>query len=275
MKHIQNRNLSFNSPNSKFIFVSISILILFHFKVRAFETYDLIEALLPHEKLPRVLNSIDIDLNPNDPQPMFSPMGDFNADGIPDMAIVGTYGPLKKNITFLLVGTQFQNPIRYQQLFFKEYPQPVFLHKPGTTGEKDPGDQAFSITSCSQCTDGIDFYWDNKKQTFELRPWEKRFRRYQNVPHMPELDLVAPEIVDKALQLVGNLTDVKIFVAGLKKAKKHLGTRVKPSGIRGVVPETQVIVEIFEKKKDRKKVYDEVTVDVETGMVIERKTQRR
>lgn len=238
--------------------------------IHALDPYDLIESLMPKDTLPRVLNSDDIELQPNDPQPLFSPTGDFNNDGTQDMAIAGIYGLPSGNRYFLLIGTEFINPVRYEKLFFREYAHPVFLHKPGTTGERDPGDQAFSITPCSQCSDGLDYYWNKKKKTFEAREWLKRVRRYTQVPHIPEADLVPPETVDKALQIVGELPDVKVFVAGLKKAGKQLGTRVRPAEITGEAP-SQVVVTIFEKKNKDDKIYDALTVDVEQGRVVKRR----
>ncbi|MCG3203354.1 MAG: hypothetical protein KCHDKBKB_00010 [Elusimicrobia bacterium] len=243
--------------------------------LNAFEAYDLIDAVLSKEKQPRILNSADIELKPQDPQPLFSPSGDFNGDGLMDMAIAGIYGFPKKEAYFLLVGTQLQNPVRYKTLFFKEYSKPIFIHKPGTTGVKDPGNQAFSTTPCSDCTDGTDYHWNKERESFDLRPWESRMREYKNLPHIPELDMVSPETVDKALQIVGNLTDVKLFIAGLKKSKRDLGTRVKPAGLKSTTPATQVRVQIFEKKKGGEKLYDEILVDVESGKVLSRKSQRK
>ncbi len=231
--------------------------------------------------VPRLLNSTDIDLQPNDPQPLFSPIGDFNNDGIPDMAISGIYElPSSKNRYFLLVGTQFEKPLRYERMYFKEFDKPVFLHKPGTTGEKDSGDQCFSVTFCAECTDGIDFYWSPKTHSFDERPWEKRFRRYTHVSYMPAEREVPDEMVDRALKVVGNLDDVKIFVAGLKKSGKKLGTRVRAVSNEAEpadpnAPIQTVTVEIFEKKKDAEKLYDEVTVDVTKDVVVSRKTKGR
>ncbi len=237
----------------------------------AFEPYDLIEGLLPKDKFPRVLNSTDIELNPNDPEPLFTPDGDFNNDGVLDMAISGISGlPGTKPTYFLLVGTQLQNPVRYQKLFFQEYAAPVFLHKPGTTGEKDPGDQAFSITPCSHCSDGTDFYWDPNKQTFKQTAWVKRVRHFQNVQRRPDEEPVPPELVDKALKIAGELTDVKVFVAGIKKAGKQLGTRVRAVDLE----KQQVAVSIFEKKKQKEILYDEITVDAENGTVVKRGRSR-
>lgn len=239
--------------------------------LHGFEPYNLIEALIAKDSLPRVLNSTDIDLNPNDPQPLFSPMGDFNGDGIPDMAISGIYGLPQKNRYFLLVGTQHSNPVRYQKLFFAEYDKPIFLHKPGTTGEKDPGDQAFAVTFCSGCTDGLDFTWDSEKKSFNQTSWEKRFRRFESLPRIPENEEVPPETVDKALQIVGDLTDVKVFVAGIKKAKKQLGTRVMRTGTPEQRTDSQVTVQIFERKKKGETLYDELIVDVVGGKILKRK----
>ncbi len=229
----------------------------------------MIDALVAKTNLPRVLNSTDININPNDPQPLFTPAGDFNKDGIPDMAISGIYGLPSKNQYFLLVGTQFQNPVRSEALFFREYSQPVFLHKPGTTGDKDPGDQAFAITACSNCSDGFDFFWDPKQKTFNQVPWVKRVRHYQEIKPASPSDAVPPEVVDQALQIVGELPDIRIFVAGLQKTGKQLGTRVKQAKL----PEaeaTVVVVEVFEKKKKGENLYDALTVDVKEKKVVKR-----
>jgi hypothetical protein len=228
----------------------------------------MIEALLSKDKFPRVLNSTDIELNPNDPEPLFTPDGDFNKDGIDDMAISGLLGlPGTKPTYFLLVGTQLQNPVRYEKFFYKEYDRPVFLHKPGTTGDEDPGDQAFSITPCSHCSDGFDFYWNPKKKAFDQTAWIKRVRHFQQMTHRPDEESISPEMLDKALKVAGELTDVKVFVAGLKKAEKTLVTKARPNKYP-----SQVVLSIFEKKKAKEILYDEITVDVEAGGVVKRKT---
>lgn len=234
------------------------------------DSYSLIGELLSKDQLPRILNSDDIQLNPHDPQPLFAPNGDFNGDGIDDMAISGIYtlpsGPMKY---FLLVATQYENPVRYEKFLFKEFPKPVFIHKPKTTGERDPGNQAFSVTFCSNCNDGFDLYWDAPNNSFHFQPWEKRVRRYQQLPHAPELDLISPETVDQALKIVGRLKDVEAFVAGLKKKGGALGSRV--NRLRPTDPLSVVEVSIFEKGKKREVIYDAITVDVEKETVLDRR----
>jgi hypothetical protein len=85
-----------------------------------------IEELVPGNELPRVLNSVDIpDLRPSDPQPLFSPTGDFNRDGVEDMAISGTFSlPAGKEPYFLCVATMLKDPIRYQLLHFSRFSRP-------------------------------------------------------------------------------------------------------------------------------------------------------
>src|SRR5206468_3292 len=107
----------------------------------------------------RVLNTLDIPgWNSSNPAPLFSPVADFTGDGEPDIAISGIFDlPKNKNRYFLLVATRSKSPTPFTQLFYKEVPVPVFIHKPGTTGEADPGDQAFSISFCWECDKGEDF----------------------------------------------------------------------------------------------------------------------
>lgn len=122
----------------------------------AMEPHDVLMDLLPSDPIPRVMNTEDVpDLSPTDPQPLFTPEGDFNKDGAREMAISGIYElPGKGPRYFLLVAAEKKGDLHYEQLFFREYPKPVFIHPPGTTGEADPGDQAFSISFCSHCEEG-------------------------------------------------------------------------------------------------------------------------
>lgn len=235
-----------------------------------FDPYALIEAYAANDKHPRVLNSDDIKINPTDPQPLFTPDGDFNGDGIQDMAIAGIYDlPTDKKKYFLLVGTQWKAPIRYERWYFQEYDHPVFLHKAGTTGEGDPGNQAFSATDCAGCTSGVDFVWNKKKNAFDQKPWAKRIRRYEAVAVRPASQPVPDEVVDHALQVVGALKDVQFFVAGLKKKKGQLGTRVESTWDAPV--EERVKVLVFEKKEKTEKMYDVFTVDLKTDTILKRR----
>ena len=140
--------------------------------------------------VPRVLNSDDIILNPNDPEPLFEPTGDFNKDGTDDIAISGIYvlekGP---NRYFLLVAAVHADPVRYDKLFYAEFDKPVFLHQPGTTGESSiQGTPSFFHDICgSSCTDGQDLCGIRRRRHLEQKEWEQRRREYRMIiQHRPD-----------------------------------------------------------------------------------------
>jgi hypothetical protein len=218
--------------------------------------------------LPRLLNSQDIALKPNDPQPVFAPEGDFDHDGSTDIAISGVYtlkeGPGRY---FLLVATD-KGVGRYKPLFLSDYDRPVFLHQPGTTGGADPGDQAFSMTFCADCSDGRDFYWDKRAKNFRQEPWKDKTERQQKMVTVAAVDVPA-EQADKALQVVGKIPDVVAFTEGIKKAGKAFGVRVEYTD-----PSNQTAplrVRIYEKKGKGEKLYDAIDVDVEKMTVVKRR----
>jgi hypothetical protein len=235
----------------------------------AVDTSDVLQSMLPSDRIPRVLNSDDIVLNPNDPEPLFTPSGDFNKDGIDDIAISGIYvlekGP---NRYFLLVAAVHTDPVRYDKLFYGEYDKPVFLHQPGTTGEFDPGTQAFSVTSCSSCTDGQDFVWNPKKKTLDRRGWEQRRREYKVVQHRPERE-PDPEKIDAALKIVGALPDVVGYVEELRRHKGTLGTSARFPAPPLRTPD-YVEIDIYEKKGEKEIVYDTFDVNVASATVVKR-----
>ena len=253
--------------------VLITLVIFLQFppvNLSALERYDLLKALTAKGTLPRILNSDDIpDYRPTNPQPLFAPLGDFNGDGFDDVAISGIYGfpPLSKKY-FLLVGTELKDPGKFVRLFYEEFDGPVFIHKTGTTGKFDPGDQAFSATFCSDCKDGVDFYWNKKRAEFIRVAWEEKEERLQKVFIEPGRQ-VPPEIVEKALHVVSKIFDVTAFVDDLKKEDKKLGTRVEYRKESGKTNQFNVI--IFEKSEDQELIYDVITVDVKRMTVIKRK----
>lgn len=237
--------------------------------VHASDPYALIDAFLPKEKMPRILNSQDIPILPEkNALPLFSPIGDFNKDGVEDMAISGIYGfPGGGNRYFLLVGTILKNPVRYEKLYFEEMAFPLFIHKPGSTGEGDQGDQAFSISTCTQCEHGIDFYWDRKE--FKKRAWKPLEKRGVRLVETPAPQ-VPDEAADKAFQVVGRLNDVKRYIERLKKKGAHLGVRVEPDKEKDEI----IWVKIFEKERGPKDLYDSIGVHVGEMKVVKRLKKR-
>ncbi len=235
----------------------------------AIDHYAVLEALTSKEKLPRLLNSDDLpDLQPWDPQPLLSPSGDFNADGAEDVAITGIYALASSNTRyFLLVGTQRKDPLRFARLTYQEYAKPVFIHRPGTTGEEDPGDQAFSISLCAHCQEGWDFYWDAKEKKFRRVKWIPNSKRLERKPAPPTLD-VPPEVAEEALRIVASLKDVKEYVRTLEEEGRAFGVRAEAPTGAGPTDRTRVL--IFEKKDGREILYDRIWVDVKGGRVISR-----
>ncbi|MCB4757072.1 MAG: hypothetical protein LHV69_08630 [Elusimicrobia bacterium] len=250
--------------------LSGSALLLFPFAAWAVDPHAVLEALLPQEKIPRVLNSEDIpELRPNDPQPLFTPEGDFNRDGVSDIAIAGVYelpGPGPK--FFLLVATERKDPVRYEKLYVQAYGRPVFLHRPGTTGEADPGDQAFSISFCRDCQEGQDFYWNKRKRQFDIRPWSPKVKRFQKAVEVPGR-IVPPEVVDKAIQIVSQLKDVQKFTSDVKARGGALAVRVDYADKSEKTNRT--VVTLSEKREGKEYLYDNVVVDIARGKVVKRK----
>jgi hypothetical protein len=199
---------------------------------------------------------------------LFSPEGDFNKDGQPDVAFSGIYDiPANKNKYFLLIASVFKNPVRSELLFLKNYDSPVFIHQPGTTGEGDPGDQAFSISFCWECDRGEDFYWDKQKKKFETRSWTTHVKHSQKMvkeeaPSLPD------DVIDKSLKLAGLLPDVQNFVTELKKKKSELGSRVDWD--KGGEKSHKTVVTIFEKKEGKEIVYDQIYIDLKKNRIFKR-----
>lgn len=231
----------------------------------AIDPYDAIHDLMPQDNFPRILNSEDIpNFRPLDPQPFFTPEGDFNKDGIMDIAVSGTYTlrDQGKNPYFLLVATKKEGGV-IEKLFFETYPKPVFLHKAGSTGKADPGTQAFSISFCMNCEDGLDFTWDRKANIFRRTPWMARIKQESRKVEVPAED-VPPDVVDKALQVAGKLKDVVAYTERLNKEGRKIGVRVNRHA-------NGHEVEIYEKTDTGEKNYDTILVDVEKMRVISRK----
>jgi len=235
----------------------------------SFDLYGVLESAVGNKFQPRVLNSADIPpLQPNDPEPLFSPEGDFNKDGVPDVAISGIFGLKQAGpLYFLLVATQKEDAPHFDKLFYKEYDRPVFIHRPGTTGEGDPGDQAFSISFCMNCPDGFDFYWDSSRKRFDQRPWAMKTKRTQKIVEVKPSE-IPPDIVEKALKVVAALPDVQTYVKEVKKRGGTLGTRVEENPKKEKRPIYRV--RVFEKKENREIIYSIFSVDVSTMKVVRR-----
>lgn len=225
---------------------------------------------MPADFLPRVLNTQDIpDLRPTDPQPTFAPEGDFDKDGSTDIAISGLYTLKegKKRYFLLVAGAEGR---RFKQLFLEEYETPVFLHRPGSTGEADPGDQAFSATFCIECAQGQDFYWQKSTGRFRQVLWKEKTQRLKKMVQVPAKD-VPPEEADKALRLIGGLKDVIDFTTKMSKEGRTFGVRVEYADEK---KPSQYRVKIYEKRQGEEKIYDDILVDLEKMVVLHRKTKR-
>jgi len=250
-----------------FIFVSLGLIAISKLSAGV-EVYDYLESMVSKEKLPRILNTDDLeDFHPNDPQPLFSPVGDFNGDEKKDLAISGIYDlPGEGPKYFLLVATLIKPPNKFKELYFNEFHAPVYLYKPGTTGEGDPGDQAFSISLCSQCSEGHDFFWDDNTQTFTIKKWtaqEKRFQVKQTVP----AEEIPEDLVEQALEIVGKLEDVRLFVKELKARGGELVTRVEaPQSKR----KNRYWVKIIERIEGEDILYDRILVDIKKAKILKR-----
>lgn len=235
----------------------------------AIDVDGLIESQVPAEKSPRALNSEDIpDINPNDPQPLLTPTGDFDQDGVEDVAVAGIFNlPTDKNRYFLLVGTLLTDPIRYETIFFKEYTRPVFLHKPGTTGEGDPGDQVFSASHCMNCETGEDFYWKMDRLELISTPWTAKNRSTQVKIIEPGED-VPEEDAELALKIVSALPDVQHFTSKLRKQGGALGVQIQSVEIHR--KKKIYSVRLYEKKETGDRNYDVIFVELHKAAVVKR-----
>lgn len=234
------------------------------------DPYLFIDALLPSEKMPRVLNASDLATQPGEARHFVTPGADFNGDNRPDGAISGIYGfPGQGKKYFLLVGTRYSDPVRFEQLHYEEADQPFFLHLPGTTGDADPGNQAFGLSFCVSCEKGFDFYWNGVKKTFEKRPWTARIVHHHQIVESPVPEL-PDDKVQQALQLVGALPDVLAFVADVKARNGTLATRVRPDEKKGKILMDRAIVEIIERNGEKETRYDLISVDLKKNRVLKR-----
>lgn len=252
--------------------LGVTSLIIFSFlstqTLHAFDVNDALDGILGRKKLPRPLNTEDIpDLRPTDPQPLFTPQGDFTGDGIPDGAISGLYQfPGESKKYFLLVATQDKNTGRYGKIFYEEYSSAVFLHRPGTTGEGDPGDQAFSASLCQNCPEGHDFYWNKKRRLFELKSWKEHVVR-KTVPVTTQEPEPPQEVIDLLLQIAGQEKDVRDFVAKMKKQKKTFGVRARNYDAGKNTGE----VWIYDKSGKTEKLFEAMTIDLNSKRVLSRR----
>ena len=237
----------------------------------AIEPYQALEGVLSKENLPRLLNTVDLKyLDTSDPEPIYFPIHDFNQDGFQDIAISGIYDlPKGTSRYFLLVAGSTEKPQKFKTLFFKEYGNPVLIHKRGTTGAGDPGDQAFSISFCVRCEKGKDFYWNKQTKKFILKPWTNQKLRIP-LPSPPKEVQVPDDIVDKVFKVVGQLKDVQVYIQAVKKKGSQLGTRVT---FHEKKKKNIYWVKIFEKKEGKEIPYDRILVDVKKMKVIKRKNR--
>jgi hypothetical protein len=256
------RSQRFNAAALLFLFI------LTPARLRAFDVNDALDALIGRKKLPRPLNSEDIpDLRPTDPQPLFTPQGDFTGDGIMDGAISGLYQfPGESQKYFLLVGTQDKNNGRYRKIFYREYANPVFLHRPGSTGEGDPGDQAFSASLCQNCQIGDDFYWNKKQNQFDLKSWKEHVVK-KTVPVITQEPEPPQDVIDALLQVAGKEKNVNDFVAMMKKKGKAFGVRARNYDASKNTGE----VWIYDKSGKTEQLFETLTIDLNTKQVLNRR----
>jgi len=236
----------------------------------AFDPYGVIERVIPRQHVPRLLNTLDVEtLHSNNPQPLLSPEGDFNQDKKGDLALTGKYElPPGSKPYFLLVATPQKNT--YQKLYFEEFDKPPLLHKGGTTGEGDPKNQAFSLSFCTQCDEGWDYYWDRNKQTFVRKSWG--VKRMATPSFQKEGPVVSTATVDTALRLVGGLKDVQDYVKELKKRGGELRTTVE---FENPSYQEQYWVRIFERKGKKEIEYDRLLVNIKSLQILKRKKKLR
>jgi hypothetical protein len=227
------------------------------------DPYVFIEKFVERSNQPRLLNSEDLKIRATDPQPLIYPTGDFDKDGRLDMAISGIFDtpPDQEKYFLLVVGNIRQS--QAELIEYKEYPKPVILHTAGTTGEQDPGDQAFSVTFCMGCSEGYDFYWKTDQANLISVPWKARVKKVTPISVKKESP-VDPKIADEALKIAGALPEVQEFVGRLKAEKKELGTRVEPAkSDKNIV---QVV--IFERQAGGEKIFQRYVINVASQKVL-------
>lgn len=244
----------------------------------ATDPYLVLERFADRARIPRLLSTADFGLSNVQPEALQPVWGDFNGDRRPDVAISGVYtlpgksGPSEKY--FLLVVSNAGHRRKSEQLLLEEAKQPYFLHKPGTTGEGDPGNQAFSLSFCINCSTGTDFHWDAEAKAFRRTAWTaKRFPQPVKVAPPREVD---PKVADEALKIAGALPDVKRFVNRLVRAGAQLVTRVEPViGKDGEPRAGRARVLIYERSRAGEELYDAIEIDTRRNRVIRRGAKRK
>ena len=232
----------------------------------AADPYLILERLLDRERIPRLLSTVDFGLSSVQPEQLEPVEGDFNGDRKKDMAIAGVYtlpGKNKAGEYFLLVVSDAEGK-QPEKAQLRESRTPFYLHKPGTTGASDPGDQAFSFSPCINCSTGTDVRWNPDKRMFTDTAWLPGARI--PVP-MKTATAVDPKVADAALRIAGRLSDVHTFVESVARRGGDLVTRVDP--IEGK-PSTRVIVKIFERTVVGEELYDSIEVDTKAKRVVGR-----
>lgn len=225
----------------------------------AVDPYSVIEALLPREKLPRLLNTVDWKIDVDRPLPHATIHSDFDGDGRMDLAISGTFGTPGDGARYFLLIAPEDAWRDKRRLHYEEAPQPYFLHPAGSTGPADPGDQAFSAARCAECDTGVDYYWDASRSRFRTVFWSRPL-----VAPPPDANVTLPE-VELALGAVGKLDDVRELVSRIQADDtRALVTRAEP-GEAG-----SVWIVILTRHEGVETIYDRIRVDLRAGSILER-----
>ncbi len=93
---------------------------------------------------------------------VFSRYGDFNRDGVRDLALVGVYQSREGPGSFLLVLTEEAGP-RWRAIFLAEWPGVRNFAALADKGEE------IRVLHCLQCDDISFFDWDAERKTFVWR----------------------------------------------------------------------------------------------------------
>ncbi len=230
----------------------------------AVDPYLVLEKFLDRGRIPRLLSTVDFGLSSVQPEALLPLEGDFNKDGKPDLALSGVYTLPGKTPDYFLLVVGDSESRKPEQLFLKAGTRPFYLHKPATTGEGDPGDQAFSASLCINCSTGTDFRWDPVSRTFQEAPWTEGKRLQTVLAKNIEVD---PKVADIALQVAGRLPDVKNFVDELGRRGSQLVTKVEPLAWKG---QDRARVLIYERSQAGDELYDSIDVDTTARRVVKR-----
>ncbi len=238
----------------------------------AIDPYDAISWLLPQENHPRVLNTDDLAvMNIQTPFALLSPVGDFNKDRKEEIAISGIYDLLQEGDKkyFLLVAGPAKKAREYQMLHWELSRTPIFIHLPGTTGQGDPNDQAFSTSFCIGCDQGFDFYWDNKMGNFIKKAWSHRLRKETPGP-LPEE--VSTEDADKALKIAGQNKEVAKFIQEVQNREGQLKVQIWPE--KKGKENGRFWVKVIEIQNEKESASEKILVDNKRNRIVKRDTKK-